>query len=121
MRLLLDAHLSGRVVGRWLREAGHDVRALDEHRHLEGIDDEAVLELGALERRILLTHNVKDFPEILRDWAEEGRHHAGCVMLVGIRQHEFGELIRAIASALDLRPDQETGIDRAVFISRTGR
>jgi hypothetical protein len=29
MRLLLDAHISGRAVGRALAEAGHDVRTLD--------------------------------------------------------------------------------------------
>ena len=121
MRLLLDAHHSGRVVGRWLREAGHDVRALDEHRDLEGLDDEAVLELATGEDRVLLTHNVKDFPDILREWAEAGRHHAGCIMVVGIRLHEFGELIRVLGSALDLHADRETWIDRAVFVSRTGR
>jgi len=29
MRLLLDAHISGRTVGKALTEGGHDVRALD--------------------------------------------------------------------------------------------
>lgn len=124
MRLLLDAHLSGRVVGRWLGEVGHDVLALDQHRELEGLDDEAVLELAARERRILLTDNVRDFPEILRDWAEEGRHHAGCIIIVGIRLHEFGELIRATRSVLGLdeaSADQGSWIDRAVFVSRARR
>jgi hypothetical protein len=47
--------------------------ALDEHRNLEGLDDPEVLELATQEGRVLLTHNVKDFPDILRDWADEGR------------------------------------------------
>jgi hypothetical protein len=32
MRLLLDAHISGRTVGKALTEGGHDVRALDSER-----------------------------------------------------------------------------------------
>lgn len=56
MRLLLDAHVSGRRVGGALRALGHDVPALDEERQLEGLPDDEVLTLAATERRILVTH-----------------------------------------------------------------
>jgi predicted nuclease of predicted toxin-antitoxin system len=118
MRLLLDAHLSGRVVGRHLRERGHDVLALDEHRNLEGLDDSDVLELATKEGRILLTHNVKDFPDILRDWADEGREHAGCIIVVGIQLSQFGQLIRSIEAALDCTPDQQGWHNRSAFVAR---
>lgn len=50
MRLLLDAHVSGRVVARRLRERGHDVRAANEEPRLDAWEDEALLELAATER-----------------------------------------------------------------------
>ena len=43
MKLMLDAHLSGRAVGKALVESGHDVRALDSESVLEGMEDPAVL------------------------------------------------------------------------------
>ena len=118
MRLLLDAHVSGRVVGRHLREQGHDVLALDEHKNLEGLDDPDVLELATKEGRVLLTHNVKDFPDILRDWADEAREHAGCIILVGIQLSQFGQLIRSIEAALASTQDQQDWRNRSVFVGR---
>jgi nucleoside-diphosphate-sugar epimerase len=50
LRLLLDAHVSGRAIGRELRDMGHDVLALDEHRELEGLDDPVVLDLAATKK-----------------------------------------------------------------------
>lgn len=118
MRLLLDAHLSGRVVGRHLRERGHDVLALDEHKELEGLDDPEVLDLATKEERILLTHNVKDFPDILRDWADEGREHTGCILLVGVQLDQFGQLIRSIEAALASGPSQQDWCNRSLFVGR---
>jgi hypothetical protein len=118
MRLLLDAHLSGRVVGRHLREQGHDVLALDEQKNLEGLDDPDVLELATQEGRILLTHNVKDFPDILRDWADEGREHAGCIILVGIQLGQFGQLTRSINAALAGASEQHDYVNRSMLVGR---
>lgn len=118
MRLFLDAHLSGRAVGRALRDRGHDVVALDEHRELDAIGDSELLELASAEGRILVTHNVADFPGILRDWAEERRSHRGCVIIVGIRLDQFGLLIRAIEAALERQVDQDAWIDRSVLVGR---
>ncbi len=46
IRLLPDAHISGRVVGRVLEEAGHDMYALDSEKELAGMQDPDVLELA---------------------------------------------------------------------------
>jgi predicted nuclease of predicted toxin-antitoxin system len=62
VRLLLDVYVSGAVVGRRLEANGHDVRALDQEPALEGLDDDEVLALAAQQGRILVTHNVSDFP-----------------------------------------------------------
>lgn len=118
MRLLLDAHLSGRRVANALRDRGHDVRSVDEERALDGRTDDAVLQLAADEERVLVTCDVKDFARITRSWAEGGRHHAGCALLVGIDHAEFGSILRAIDTAFAARPDPGAWHDHTAFVSR---
>lgn len=118
MRLILDAHVSGRAVASALREKGHDVFAIDEHRDLEGLDDDGVLALAAEEERILVTFDVKDFMPLLRQWGSEQRLHAGCVLISRIAANQFGELIRSIVEVLDQHPNQVEWIDLTVFMSR---
>ena len=59
LRLLLDAHVSGRVMATALAKRGHDVRALTDEPALEGLDDEDVLRLAVEQDRILVTYDVK--------------------------------------------------------------
>lgn len=118
MRLFLDAHVSGRRVARALRTQGHDVRAADEERHLDGMIDEDLLALAAAERRILVTFNVADFPSIVRRWAEEDRTHWGCAIVVGIDHSEFGTIIRVIGRALAARPRPKDWRDYTCFVAR---
>lgn len=116
MRLLLDAHISGRAVADRLRERSHDVRAADEERALDGWDDEQLLELASSEERIMVTFNVRDFPRIVGEWAAAGRHHAGCLIIV--RLDEFGTIIRTIEAALATRPDQADWRDYTAWATR---
>lgn len=118
MRLLLDAHISGPRVATALREAGHDVLSADEQRSLDGWTDSELLELATQDDRVMVTFDVKDFPGILRLWAEAGRSHAGCVLVVGLDHSEFGTLIKLLAAAFKEHAAQEDWRDRAVFVSR---
>jgi predicted nuclease of predicted toxin-antitoxin system len=118
MRFLLDAHVSGPSVGGPLRDNGHDVRALDQEPELEGLEDEDVLALATEDGRILVTHNVADFPEILREWAAGGRSHAGVILFYGIEHSEFGLILRGIERWLELRPLQEEWLDFPAVVSR---
>jgi hypothetical protein len=118
VRLLLDAHVSGPKVGRRLEEKGHDVRALDQEPELEGLDDAEVLALAASERRILVTHNVADFPPILREWAAAQRAHAGVILVYGIDHSEFALIARGIERWLQLRPDQADWSDFPAILDR---
>lgn len=118
MRLFLDAHVSGRRIAAALRERGHDVRAADEGRELDGWEDERLLELAEVEQRILVTFNVKDFARILSEWGGSGRHHAGCLMLVGIDHGEFGLILRVIDAAVHARPDARAWRDYAAWGTR---
>lgn len=118
MRLLLDAHVSGPNVGRRLQENGHDVRALDQEPTLEGLDDEDVLALAAAEHRILVTHNVADFPRILREWATAERAHAGVILVYGVDHSEFALIARGIERWLELRPAQADWSDFPAILDR---
>ena len=119
MRLLLDAHISGRSVGGPLRDNGHDVRTLDQEPELEGLDDEDVLALAVEDGRILVTHNVADFPELLREWAVGGRSHPGVILVYGIEHSEFALIVRGIERWLELRPRQEDWVDFPAVVHRT--
>jgi nucleoside-diphosphate-sugar epimerase len=118
MRLLLDAHVSGSRIATALRERGHDVRAADEEREPGGWADEALLALAGEEERVLVTFDVKDFPEIARRWAEAARPHAGCAIVVGIDHSEFGAILRALDQLLEERSDPGEWRDYTCFVSR---
>jgi predicted nuclease of predicted toxin-antitoxin system len=118
VRLLLDAHVSGPRVGRRLEEDGHDVRALDQEPALEGLDDEEVLALASEEQRILVTHNIRDFPSIVREWAAAQRSHAGVILVYGIDHSEFDLVVRGIERWLELYAESARWIDLAAVLDR---
>jgi nucleoside-diphosphate-sugar epimerase len=118
VRVLLDAHVSGRRIGAALREREHDVLAVDEQRDLDGAPDEELLELASAQRRILVTFDVADFPRICREWLEIGRSHHGCAVVVGVRHSEFGAIVRALQSTFEQRPHPREWRDYQAFVSR---
>jgi hypothetical protein len=121
VRLFLDAHVSGPRIARALRESGHDVRAADEERELDGSTNEQLLSLAAAEGRTFVTFDVKDFPVIARRWAESGRQHAGCAIVVRIGQGEFGAALDAIGRQLKARPNQDDWNNYTMFVARAPR
>jgi hypothetical protein len=118
VKLFLDAHISGPRIARTLREAGHDVRAADEERELDGLTDDQLLSIAAAEERIFVSFDVKDFPVIARRWAEAGQAHAGCAIVVGIDHNEFGTILDTIAAAPAARPDGADWADITLFLAR---
>jgi hypothetical protein len=120
VKLFLDAHISARRIAAPLRDQGHDVRAADEERALDGLTDEELLSIAASEERIFVTFDVKDFPVIARRWAEAGRTHAGCAIVVGIDHGQFGAILDALARELDARPRQAAWADLTLFLARRG-
>lgn len=77
-----------------------------------------MLALAAREERILVTHNVRDFPGILREWAAEQRPHAGAILVYGIDHREFELIGRGIERLLELYPEQQRWTDLAVVLDR---
>jgi hypothetical protein len=98
--------------------AGHEVRALDQELALEGLDDDEVLSLASAEERILVTHNIRDFPAILREWAAAERPHAGVILVYGIDHREFDVIMRGIGRCVDVYPRPATWRDLAVVGNR---
>jgi hypothetical protein len=117
VKLFLDAHISTQRVATKLREGGHDVRAADEERDLDGCNDEQLLGLATAEERIFITFDVKDFSVIARRWAEAGREHTGCAIVVGIDHGEFGTIIAAVERELHTRPAQADWINRTLYVA----
>jgi nucleoside-diphosphate-sugar epimerase len=118
VRVLLDAHVSGRRIGPALRERDHDVLAIDGQRELDGASDEDLMELASAQQRVLVTFDVADFPRICREWLETGRTHHGCAVVVGIRHSEFGAIVRALESTFAQRPDPREWRDYQAFVCR---
>ncbi len=112
MKLLLDVHLSGPVVGGALREYGHDVLAADQSPELRELEDAELLRLAREEGRVLLTSNVGDFMEHITGWAQAGETHAGVIMVpYQVKKERFGLLIRSIQELLE-DTSQEQWMDR---------
>lgn len=114
MRLLLDANLSPRGVAAKLRETGHDVLALAEDAAFEGLPDPQVLELAASEQRILITRNSRDFAPLARQWAQDGRSHAGLILIWTLDHSQFAEIVAGVERQLRLRPTEEQWRDITV-------
>jgi len=118
MRILLDAHISGRTVGKALIEGGHEARALDSEPELEGLSDPEVLQLAATEGRVLVTANIRDFEPLLREWAGESRSHTGVILVPSsVRNEAFGVLISGVEETI-ADTNQEDWVDRVAWLRR---
>lgn len=116
MRVLLDANLSPKRIGGPLAARGHDVVSLAADAVLGALDDPQVLELAAEQSRILVTRNARDFAPLLREWAEAGRHHAGCILIWTLDHHQFGPILRGVSRLLDDRPDAKQWSDLTIAL-----
>lgn len=115
----MDAHVSGRTVSKALIGGGHDVRALDSEIELEGLSDPEVLKLAAVEGRVLVTANIRDFEPLLREWAGENRLHSGVILVPSsVRNEAFGVPISGLEKML-ADTTQEQWVDRVEWLRRT--
>lgn len=115
LRLLLDADLSSRSLLRILTGRGHDVVAAGLVDDLKQLDDPILFAVAQAQRRLTVTHNSHDFPDILREWADAGRRHHGCI-ISALPTNAYGEMERCLDRWFRLYPSQDDWIDRAVFL-----
>ena len=85
---------------------------------MDGTPDEELLALAAEEERVLVTCDVKDFPAIVRRWAEAGHTHAGCAIVVRIDHSEFGLILDVITRAIAVYSAQADWRDLTLFLAR---
>jgi uncharacterized protein YjiS (DUF1127 family) len=120
MRLMLDAHISGPRVGEALESMCHSVRAVDQERELERLSDELLFDLAVEENRIMVTQNVKDFMQILKQRPPEKGHWGLLLIPHSVKLNDFGTLISGIHKTLS-GLSQGEWVDRVVWMSRVGR
>lgn len=80
LALYCDEDVSVRVAVN-LRNRGFDVQTTVEAGNL-GIDDERQLAYAASQKRVFLTHNLKDFIALHKTWLSADRCHAGIILAV---------------------------------------
>lgn len=118
MRLILDAHVSGPVIGEALKREGHDVFAVDQRPDLEGMSDEDLLALAVKEGRILITANVRHFLPLVTEKSVKGESHPGCILIPrSVRSEDFGAIISGTLKLLE-GTSQEEWIVRVDWIRR---
>lgn len=104
MRLLLDEHINPEVA-RQLRKKRYDVVSVEEERMREA-SDEDLLVFATIQRRSLVTYNVRDFQLLMAEWHRAGKHHMGIILVSekNVSQKSVGPLVRALEKLLDSAP-----------------
>lgn len=100
MKLLLDEMISA-VVAEQLRDRGHDVEAVSEHRELRGLSDQDLFEHAQAAERGVVTYNRDDFLELDRRYRGQDRRHSGIVILNQRRFPQGNPSIGALVSSLE--------------------
>lgn len=114
MKLVLDEmYPPGIAVA--LRDAGHDVIAVQEDDRLRGLDDAALFEVVRAEGRTLVTENAGDFVALVTSEHAEGRTPAGVVFTSNRsfprhRDSFVGSVVRALDSFLRAHPEDEASV-----------
>jgi hypothetical protein len=85
-------------LARELRRRGYDVSTTPD-AGLRGCSDVEQLAYAATQGRVLVTHNITHFPDIYNEWWEQGREHAGIIVIA--RRPSVGEMLGKIETLLN--------------------
>jgi hypothetical protein len=122
VKLLLDEHVSPEVAkGLGRRNPALVVIAMtawDNGAYL-GADDATCLQAAAAQQLTFVTYDRRTIPPLLKNWLEEGIHHAGVIFVdeKTISPADIGGLVRALHDLGKIAADWDW-TDRAVFLSR---
>lgn len=118
MRIALDHHYSP-IIAEQLRSQDHDVVAAVERGWHQDTDD-SLLGRCTAERRVLVTNNVGDFMAISRQWATQGRSHAGLIFTsdpsLPRTRRTIGKYVELLAALLLNEPDSDAWEDRIYWL-----
>jgi hypothetical protein len=118
LRLFLDLHVSGPALGRPLRADGHDVVVGADDPLCQGMPDSDLLRKAATANRLMVTFDT-GYARLARAWADEGTDHAGVILIVGMRQNEYGAVLRSLRSTLGARPEQQQWRNLLIHVPRS--
>lgn len=109
MKLLVD-ECTGPAVAHWLEQQGHDVFSV--YDQARGIDDDKIIEIAEIERRILITNDRGFGEKVFR----ERRPHHGVVFLRLANERAVNK-IRVLDQFFNVHSD--TIKDRFVVVTET--
>ncbi len=111
---MLDEHYA-EAVAKELRGRGLDAVTVAGLR-LRGIDDEALLEFAASDRRALLTNNVVDFMPLHSRWMAAGRSHFGLLFTDDASMPRgrgaIGRYVTVLTTFMAARPGDADAVDQ---------
>jgi predicted nuclease of predicted toxin-antitoxin system len=99
VRLYLDRHIMTRLAVE-LRARGYDVLTTEEAAK-DTASDEEQLAFATLERRAILTFNIRDFAPLHEQSQTAGRPHAGIIVSQQFGSRQFGLLLHRMQRLLD--------------------
>lgn len=108
---MLDEHYNY-AIAEELRRRGVDAVAIQKERpELEGQDDAVLLRRATLERRVVVTNNVRDYALLVEDFGLRGETHFGVIFTDDAtfpRTHAgIGMMVRALAAFVEGAPDDD--------------
>jgi predicted nuclease of predicted toxin-antitoxin system len=102
IRLLLDADVRP-LLAVTLRQRGFDARHVDELKR-SGLSDPEQLAFAVKQRRAFLTHNIRDFVVLDREYRAKGQGHYGVLLC---DQVPFRELLRRTLRCLGRKSEAD--------------
>ena len=120
LKLLLDEHISPQVVD-GLRRRNPKVQVFCmrdwKNGRFIGADDDLILVEAAAQGLSLVTYDQRTIRPILKQWAEEGRAHAGVIFIDDktILPGDIGRLVRALVELVS-ESQRWDWRDRVVFL-----
>jgi len=122
LKLLLDEHISP-VVAQSMRRRDRKIIVFAmadwEEGNFLGQEDSACLQEAAIQKLTLVTYDRRTIPPLLKDWAEEGRHHAGVIFVdeKTISPADIGGLVQSLNLLMKEARDWDW-TDRICFLRR---
>jgi hypothetical protein len=122
LKLLLDEHISLGVAQSMRRRDRKIVvvAMVDwEEGNFLGQEDSACLRQAAIQKLTLVTYDRRTIPPLLKDWAEEGRQHAGVIFVdeKTISPADIGGLVQSLNLLMKEARDWDW-TDRICFLRR---
>lgn len=122
LRLLLDEHLSPRLVQQFLTKCPEcNIASVLEWQdaRLSSAPDDLLLTEAHQHKLTLVTYDQATIAPLLKSWAEEGIPHSGVIFIDDktIRQNDFGGIVRALAQLWENK-GHEDWLNRVIYLTR---